>query len=60
MANRQVDVKLVVYVKGQLTERGDVRELEPVVQAVVNGAAAGKSARSMMLKRSVSFGGSDV
>jgi hypothetical protein len=38
---RQVDVKLVVYVKGQLTELGDVRELEPIVQATINGAAAG-------------------
>jgi hypothetical protein len=44
MANtitRNVDVILTVNVRGQLTNGGDVRDLEPIVQAIVNGASAG-------------------
>jgi hypothetical protein len=38
---RRVSVKLQVYVSGQVSDNGDVRELEPIVAAVVNGAADG-------------------
>lgn len=38
ITTNRVEVKLMVYVKGQLSPRGDVRELEPVVAAVINGA----------------------
>lgn len=34
-----VDVKLVAYVKGALTETGDTRELQGVFEAVMKGAA---------------------
>lgn len=37
---RSVDVHLTVSVRGQLTEKGDCRELEAIAESVIQGAAA--------------------